>query len=321
MVDMTSLHVTPPGSRKLSFRTALGAAAVLSLFLGTVPAQAESENLVSNTSWQSRTGFAFPGTLWCSSLGGYATHAVVTEVGLEHTLRFDWTAYGYFGGGTGRVRAFVYDAADPSSLLADSGVISAFASQGNYSFWPPVTRTLSFTPAVTDLVVRFEGNTPVTGCSSFRDRSPSAIISNISLTHVDAVLDADNDGYADDVDAFPNDATEWLDSDGDGVGDNADAFPNDATEWLDSDGDGVGDNADAFPFSSPALTVVLNGCDSDVANQLFPSGATFSDLIDQATANAANNGAYVSAVAHLTNAWMKDGLIKGKEKGTMQSCT
>jgi RHS repeat-associated protein len=42
-------------------------------------------------------------------------------------------------------------------------------------------------------------------------------------------VDLDGDGYADSVDAFPADPTEWLDSDSDGVGDNADARPTDAT--------------------------------------------------------------------------------------------
>jgi len=99
-------------------------------------------------------------------------------------------------------------------------------------------------------------------------------------------LDSDNDGVIDDIDAFPNDPTEWKDTDGDGVGDNRDAFPfdpaasvdsdgdgypdywnpgktqedstsdpplqldafpYDPTEWFDSDGDGVGDNSDVFP--------------------------------------------------------------------------
>lgn len=59
--------------------------------------------------------------------------------------------------------------------------------------------------------------------------------------------DSDGDGVVDDLDAFPNDATETQDSDGDGVGDNADAFPADSSETLDSDGDGVGDNADYYP--------------------------------------------------------------------------
>jgi hypothetical protein len=43
-------------------------------------------------------------------------------------------------------------------------------------------------------------------------------------------------GYPDDVDAFPNDPTEWADSDGDGHGDNSDAFPNDPTKWLPEQG-------------------------------------------------------------------------------------
>jgi len=40
--------------------------------------------------------------------------------------------------------------------------------------------------------------------------------------------DSDNDGYNDDVDAFPDDETEWMDSDNDGVGDNSDGFPYDS---------------------------------------------------------------------------------------------
>ena len=52
-----------------------------------------------------------------------------------------------------------------------------------------------------------------------------------------AQKDSDGDGYNDDVDAFPYDATQWSDMDGDGYGDNAsgnmaDAFPNDGTQWL-----------------------------------------------------------------------------------------
>ncbi len=37
--------------------------------------------------------------------------------------------------------------------------------------------------------------------------------------------DSDNDGYNDDIDAFPLDENEWLDSDGDGIGNNADPTP------------------------------------------------------------------------------------------------
>jgi uncharacterized repeat protein (TIGR01451 family) len=70
--------------------------------------------------------------------------------------------------------------------------------------------------------------------------------------------DDDNDGFLDQVDAFPDDPNEWADSDADGVGDNTDAFPNDPTETVDSDGDGVGDNADAFP-NDPTETADSDG--------------------------------------------------------------
>ncbi len=72
-----------------------------------------------------------------------------------------------------------------------------------------------------------------------------------------AMTDHDNDGFADSIDIFPDDAGEWSDFDGDGIGDNADldddndgvpdlndAFPNNATENHDADDDGVGDNSD-----------------------------------------------------------------------------
>lgn len=45
-------------------------------------------------------------------------------------------------------------------------------------------------------------------------------------------VDTDGDGYNDDIDAFPNDSTDWFDSDNDGVGDNTDDFPNDANRYF-----------------------------------------------------------------------------------------
>ena len=70
--------------------------------------------------------------------------------------------------------------------------------------------------------------------------------------------DDDNDTYADLIDAFPLDNSEWLDTDGDNIGNNADpdddndnvsdsldAFPLISSEWADADADGTGDNADA----------------------------------------------------------------------------
>lgn len=98
---------------------------------------------------------------------------------------------------------------------------------------------------------------------------PSQVTQESILLMID-YGDTDKDGYKDNVDAFPNSATEWSDSDGDGysdevgdefpdlasefedtdkdgVGNNADPFDNDPSETKDTDGDGVGDNTDVFP--------------------------------------------------------------------------
>ncbi|WP_174244305.1 thrombospondin type 3 repeat-containing protein, partial [Vibrio atypicus] len=69
--------------------------------------------------------------------------------------------------------------------------------------------------------------------------------------------DSDGDGIIDDLDAFPEDSSEWYDNDVDGVGDNTDPdddndgieddediFPLDPYESKDTDSDGIGNNDD-----------------------------------------------------------------------------
>lgn len=71
-------------------------------------------------------------------------------------------------------------------------------------------------------------------------------------------LDQDGDGIIDEIDLFPQDATEWNDLDQDGIGDNADddddgdgcldsedVFPENPLECLDTDNDDVGNNEDS----------------------------------------------------------------------------
>ena len=73
-------------------------------------------------------------------------------------------------------------------------------------------------------------------------------------------VDTDGDGVIDDLDAFPDDETEWADTDGDGVGDNADDWIGDAEELefgadcmvsertrADTDGDEIPDGEDPYP--------------------------------------------------------------------------
>ena len=98
-------------------------------------------------------------------------------------------------------------------------------------------------------------------------------------------VDSDQDGWADDYDAMPNEPTQWADSDGDGYGDNLagvnpDACPSQSSnstqgnrlgcpdddgdgwdnvidqlpatrpQWSDQDGDGYGDNATGIEADS-----------------------------------------------------------------------
>ena len=66
--------------------------------------------------------------------------------------------------------------------------------------------------------------------------------------------------------------------------------------------------------------MIIDGCDSGVENFLDENGCTVSDLIEEIANNTNNHGQFVSDVAHLLNELKKAGLIKGKEKGAIQSC-
>lgn len=111
--------------------------------------------------------------------------------------------------------------------------------------------------------------------------------------NVQGCPDRDNDGVADDEDAFPDDpfnnegpggdvdgdgvinsddecpATQkrvqvntrgCADRDNDGVGDVDDVFPDDGFDSVDSDGDGVGDRGDICPATLAAAQVNVEGC-------------------------------------------------------------
>ena len=86
--------------------------------------------------------------------------------------------------------------------------------------------------------------------------------------------DSDSDGWADSIDAFPNEPTQWVDSDGDGYGDQTGGFEGDSCPnesgnssedrfgCLDSDMDGYSDFGDSFPNSASAW--------SDADSDSFP---------------------------------------------------
>ena len=96
--------------------------------------------------------------------------------------------------------------------------------------------------------------------------------------------DFDGDG-SDDNSTNNTETEDPVDSDQDGVADEDDAFPNDANETADSDGDGVGDNADQCDDTESGATIGEDGCEEaepqvhfiDISGMAFsPSTLTIS---------------------------------------------
>ena len=81
------------------------------------------------------------------------------------------------------------------------------------------------------------------------------------------------------------------------------------------------DGSRGIYVAQAGTTVVIDNCDSGVANTLFPGGRTISDLIGACAEGARNHGQFVSCVSHLTTELMKAGTITGQQKGAIQSCT
>lgn len=91
--------------------------------------------------------------------------------------------------------------------------------------------------------------------------------------------------------------------------------------WFpDADTDGVADGADQCPASDTQPFVVIDGCDSGVANTTLASGCTILDPITACAASPRNHGAFVRCVSQQMNALKKAGVISGKQKGAIQSC-
>ena len=88
----------------------------------------------------------------------------------------------------------------------------------------------------------------------------------------------------------------------------------------DTDRDGLPDDEDGCPVSDLSATIIIDGCDTGVANVWFPNGCTISDLIQACAAGASNHGDFVSCVSQLANDLKKDGVISGSDKGKITSC-
>jgi hypothetical protein len=97
----------------------------------------------------------------------------------------------------------------------------------------------------------------------------------------------------------------------------------------DADGDGVPNDQDDCAGSIVGGTIVIDGCDSGVANAIGEgaadvSGCTLADKIGAevaaASQSAKNHGKFVSSMAQRLNTMVKSGLITGAQKDALMSC-
>jgi len=85
-----------------------------------------------------------------------------------------------------------------------------------------------------------------------------------------------------------------------------------ACDPNDLDGDGITDAEDLCPDSDLDSTVVGGTCDSEVANTLFPSGCTLSDLVAGCPRS--------SCVTRLTRNMQSNRILTSQQKGAIDGC-
>ena len=85
--------------------------------------------------------------------------------------------------------------------------------------------------------------------------------------------------------------------------------------WFpDTDLDGLANDLDVCPASIRTATVVMAGIDSGVANRLFTSGCTISDLIAQIAGSATSGNDFVQGVKDLADDLQEAGIISAKDR-------
>ena len=118
---------------------------------------------------------------------------------------------------------------DANSPTPDGYNLYQRVAGGTYDYSQPINSSV-ITGTTYTVQGLAEGNTYHFVVRAFVGVDESGDSNEVTYTVPVAVVDTDNDGYNDSVDAFPNDSSEWLDTDNDGVGNNAD---------TDDDGDGM----------------------------------------------------------------------------------
>jgi len=90
--------------------------------------------------------------------------------------------------------------------------------------------------------------------------------------------------------------------------------------FPDGDGDGRTDARDACPQTRPGATIVWNGCDTGVFEQLDPNGCSLGDRIREIAAEGSSRRAVISALRH----WLRErkalGALSRRESRAILAC-
>ena len=111
------------------------------------------------------------------------------------------------------------------------------------------------------------------------------------------------------------------DTDTDTVCDDVDNCPATAnTDQADADLDGAGDACDLeCTASDVSATIVIDGCDTLVANATLIGGCTMADQLTTCV-DARNHGQYVRCVLQLTAEWKRSGDLNLPQRGRIIRC-
>ncbi len=158
------------------------------------------------------------------------------------------------------------------------------------------------------------------------DQAPDLAVANswsdnVSVLVNQSVVDCNDNGIPDecDVDCGPPGGPCDLPGCGQSADCNTNGVPDECE--ADADGDGVIDDCDACPDTHVGDMIVIDGCDTGVADMMpADDGCSMAQQIAECAQGADSHGAFVSCVAHLTNAWKQDELISGQDKGHIQCC-
>jgi len=183
-------------------------------------------------------------------------------------------------------------------------------------------------------VAVFDDNTDVEAAGLLAGLSPGELA---SIVNWDLVVDTDGDGVSDEMDnCFSVANPGQTDTDGDGAGDACDDdddgdtvsdivdnCPLDANlDQFDTDGDGAGDACDDDVDGDGVLDAEDSCVPSPVGDVVNGDGCAVSDLcpcVHDSGDLWKNHGAYVKCVAHVTEAFVVDGLFSEVEKDAIVS--